>query len=1149
MLWEFQLFTNCPSLQANLGFWCTAIAYDPNPSTVENKPRPLKEFLIKFTVMNGKKPLTLDFNTFTTSTGLDYDNGAYIVHPSPKAVKAELAKIVLDRNYSSTEQVNSIQHLITYSLITGTKVDIEKIIYSDLDENFGYLLGILSNSNFLKDTSKVTKIGLTVYMIVVNNQKDSVSPPSLSAKKKKRKPHIMNPTLPKSQGLEASGAFSKKKKQPKSKRHLVRPSTGLPSTLDEDTCKSIPLPEGTTTNPKNSGGNDQPDDRDLTFTAFDEGVAKTTSFPERLGGDKDSEGLKPPSTRLRYRSLTKKKSKTYSEVELDIKALQLKTFADVQALLLFDDEMVQESEEKEVFAAREDTDTDTQMDTKAQSPPPNTDKHESSLVQNTNESTSDSSPDLKKFDNILLLTERQLVKYLRKPVAPTTVVQPGYMTGNMSYLSDFEENTGGDVAFSGNPKGGKITGKGKIRTGKLDFDDVYFVKELKFNLFSVSQMCGKKNSILFTDTECIVLSLDLKLPDESHVLRRVSRENNMYNVDLKNIVPSGDLTCLFAKATLDESNLWHRRLGHINFKTMNKLVKGNLVRGLPSKVFENNQTCVACKKGKQHKAFCKSKPVNSVSQPLQRVLVTKPHNKTPYELLLGRTPSFSFLRPFGCPVTILNTLDPLENQPNVAGSGPTWLFDIDTLTSSMNYQLVNIGNQPNSSAGIQELFDAEKQGREMFNNMCFFPNGLLVLKILKTLMMILPLKLKSLNLKFRSLSLQFMFPQAIVPRQRSMMTRLTKRLKEKVLSSCQQELEICVKNLKIFLVDSTNEVNAASTLVFTVRQISTNITNTFSADNPSNIAVSPTLGESSYANPSQYPDDPNMPALEDITYSDDEEDVGAEADFSNLEINITISPILTSRIHKDHPVSQIISDLSYAHLTMSMTRMVKDQAVARIKAIRLFLAYASFMGFMVYQMDVKSAFLYGTIEEDVYVCQPLGFKDTNYPDKVYKVVKALYGLHQAPRAWYETLPKYLLENDFCKAFEKLMKDKFQMSSMGELTFFLGLQVKHKQDGIFISQDKYIAKILRKFGLTDGKSASTPIDTKKPLLKDPDGEDVDVHTYRKSITGGCQFLGCRLIYWQCKKQTVVTTSSTEAEYVAVCKVKTGGVKLNNVGFYY
>nr|GEZ68224.1 ribonuclease H-like domain-containing protein [Tanacetum cinerariifolium] len=239
-------------------------------------------------------------------------------------------------------------------------------------------------------------------------------------------------------------------------------------------------------------------------------------------------------------------------------------------------------------------------------------------------------------------------------------------------------------------------------TLKPSMEDMLPLVKIQKVVRSQEKMYDKKNSVLFTYTECIVLSSDFKLPDENHVLLRVPRENNMYNVDLKNIVPSGDLTCLFAKATLDESNLWHRRIGHINFKTMNKLVKG---------------------------------------------ISAKPHNKTPCELLLSRTPSIGFMRPFGSPVTILNTLDPLgkfnekadeeflvgysvsskafrvfnsrtiivqetlhvnflENQPNVAGSGPTWLFDIDTLTQSMNYQPVLIGNQPNFSACIQEHFDA-----------------------------------------------------------------------------------------------------------------------------------------------------------------------------------------------------------------------------------------------------------------------------------------------------------------------------------------------------------------------------------------------------------------------------------------------------------
>nr|GEU98211.1 hypothetical protein [Tanacetum cinerariifolium] len=708
-----------------------------------------------------------------------------------------------------------------------------------------------------------------------------------------------------------------------------------------------------------------------------------------------------------------------------------------------------------------------------------------------------------------------------------------HMIRNMSYLSDFKELNGGYVVFGGNPKGGKISRKGKIRTGKLDFDDVYFVKELKFNLFIISQMCDKKNSALFTDTECLVLSFEFKLPDENQVLLRVPRENNMYNVNLKNIVPSGDLTCLFAKPTLDEFNLWHRRLGHINFKTMNKLVKGlenqlslkvKAIRSDNGTKLKNNDLNQFCgMKGIKREFSLPRTPqqngiaerkngtlieaartmladsllpipfwaeaVNTACYVQNRVLVTKPQNKTPYELLHGRTPSISFIRPFGCPVTILNTLDSLdkfdrkvdegflvgyyvsrkafrvfnsrtrivqetlhvnflENKPNVIGSGPTWLFDIDILTKTMNYQPVTAGNQSNPSAGVQEQFDAEKAGEEIVQQYVLFPVW---------------------SFEFEDLS-----------------------------------------------DNSIDEDNAACTLVPAVRQLSPNNTNTFSAAE-----------------------------LEDITYSDDEDDVSAKADFNNLETFITVSPIPTTRAHKDHHVTQIIGDLSSATQTRKEPKRVhqslKDPSwieaiqkellqfkmqkvwvlvdlphgkraiggrncyeqvfapVVRIEAIRIFLAYASFMGFMVYQVDVKSAFLYGTIEEEVYVCQPRGFEDLDYPDKVYKVVKALYGLHQAPRAWYETLANYLLENgfqrgkidqtlfikrqkgdimlvqiyvddiifgstnkDLCKSFEKLMKEKFQMSLIGELTFFLGLQVKQKKDGIFISQDKYVAEILRKF---------------------------------------------------------------------------------------
>nr|GFB02821.1 putative ribonuclease H-like domain-containing protein [Tanacetum cinerariifolium] len=245
------------------------------------------------------------------------------------------------------------------------------------------------------------------------------------------------------------------------------------------------------------------------------------------------------------------------------------------------------------------------------------------------------------------------------------------------------------------------------------------------------------------------------------------------------------------------------------------------------------------------------------------------------------------------------------------------------------------------------------------------------------------------------------------------------------------EFEECTNN-------NSNGVNAASSSVSAAGQNYINNTNDFSAAGPSNTASSPTSGNTS-----------DMPNLEDLIHSNDTDDVGAEAEINNMESIISVSPIPTTRIHKDHPTSQIIGDLSSTTQTRSMTRGVRDQVdlpygkreigtkwvyrnkkdergivirnkarlvaqghtqeegidyeevfapVARIEAIRMFLASASFMGFPVYQMVVKSAFLYGTIEEEVYVCQPSGFEDPENPDKVYKVVKALYGLHQAPRA-------------------------------------------------------------------------------------------------------------------------------------------------------
>ncbi|GJZ85521.1 putative ribonuclease H-like domain-containing protein [Tanacetum coccineum] len=271
--------------------------------------------------------------------------------------------------------------------------------------------------------------------------------------------------------------------------------------------------------------------------------------------------------------------------------------------------------------------------------------------------------------------------------------------------------------------------------------------------------------------------------------------------------------------------------------------------------------------------------------------------------------------------------------------------------------------------------------------------------------------------------------------------------------------------------------------------------------------------------------------------------------FSPFKNAFTLPPVSNVTPMDDNGVL-IIRDFNSAIQTRIMTKIFDEHAMKMIQAledpswieaIKLFLAYASFMGFIVYQMDVKSAFLYSTIEEEVYVFQPPGFEDPQFPDKVYKVEKALYGLHQAPRAWYETLSTYLIENRFrkgtidktlfikkdkgnillvqvyvddiifgstkksrCDEFKGLMHKRFQMSSMGELTFFLGLQVQQKKDGIFISQDKYMANILKKFDFTTVKTASTSMEPNKALIKDEEADSVDVHLYR-SMIGSLMYL--------------------------------------------
>ncbi|KAJ9553579.1 hypothetical protein OSB04_017624 [Centaurea solstitialis] len=995
-----------------------------------------------------------------------------------------------------------------------------------------------------------------------------------------------------------------------------------------------------------------------------------------------------------------------------------------------------------------------------------------------------------------------------------------HMTGIMSLLENFKRFEGRHVAFGDNPKGGKVSGKGKISKGMMTFEDVYYVEQLKYNLLSISQVCDKKHSILFNDEECLILSPEFKIVDENMILLGAPRRDNVYCLDLEDVSSKSSLNCLLSKASLSESSLWYRWMCHMNFKNMNKLVKGKQHKSThkskevntisaplqllhmdlfgPTNVMSigkksyclvivddysrftwvfflktkdetsglikpfvirvENKTNLKVKvirsdngtefKNADLNSFCEAKgierqysaprtpqqngvaerrnrtlieaartmlvdsklpipfwaeAVNTACYVQNRVLIVKSKGKTPYELFEKKKPFIGFLKPFGCPCTILNTKSQLgkfdskskdgflvgyssqskalrlfnsssriieesdnvecnENTPNVPGTGPNWLFDIDSLTNSLNMSYaVDTGSSTNKSRETETPF--------------------------------------------------VMFPMPTVdPIEFYHGEKEHEPEKEDDANTGQNESR----------EDQSERERESSKETIQNHPVTPQEDDADGSHSSDMSIIDPQIThQEDYLN-DFHSSDMNITNLDEAhTNVHDSTMMNEEGDAyeSNLGVNLPEEPLHLTRTQNNHPSSLVIGDMQSPMITRKQSKdmgfqnpnsamfscflsqtepkkvfdamkdlrwieamqeellqfvlhhvwdlvdlprghrvigtkwifrnkkdergiVIKNKArlvaqgytqeegidyddvfapVARIEAIRLFLAFALYKRFKVYQMDVKSAFLYGKIEEEVYVCQPPGFEDPKFPDKVYKLRKALYGLHQAPRAWYDTLSTYLLENQFergvidktlfikkkgsdllsvqiyvddiifgstkeemCKEFEDLMHKRFKMSSMGELTFFLGLQVKQKEGGILINQSKYVKDMLTKFGFLDAKSASIPIETHKQLTADVEGEEVDVHQYRsmigslmyltasrpdimfavcglwypyespfellaytdsdyggasldrKSTSDGCQFLGARLVSWQCKKQTTVSTSTAEAEYVAAAQ---------------
>ncbi|GJU75951.1 putative ribonuclease H-like domain-containing protein [Tanacetum coccineum] len=563
-----------------------------------------------------------------------------------------------------------------------------------------------------------------------------------------------------------------------------------------------------------------------------------------------------------------------------------------------------------------------------------------------------------------------------------------HITDNKDQLEEFQEFNGGSVTFGG--RKGYITGKGRIR-----------------------------------------------IPNENQILLKVPRHHNMYSFDMKTPTPAKDFACLIAKATSDKSKMWHRRLRHINFKNLNKLMKGNLVRGLPSKGI------------KQEYSNARTPQQNGVAERMNRTLIEAARTMLADSLL----PTTFWAEAVSTACYVLN-----RNQANPHAG-----------TSEVTNSAGVLQKLPIANASEEKDEDAE--------------------------LIVMPSAVKNTAEK-------------VEPRKSS-----TNSKKEEILSEPQQEKEASSTgtskdNPKLLAFRRELEAISQNHLGRVPKNNSTSTPSVNSGSEPVN------TGELD-------PNDSAMPKLEIFHMSEtgifDEASYDEESvipDFNSLPTEIEVSPTPTFRIHNIHPKSQILSDPKSAVQTRS-----KVQQKLGAHALISYLQKQQRNNHKDQQHCLFAYFLPGGGLKKIFLMLykvTVGIKanarEVRLKEEVVvkKIRKIGIPRVQAGRKGGDKKDIMLVQvyvddiifgstkKSWCDEFEALMKSRFQMSSMGELTFFLGLQVKQNTEGIFISQDKYVAELLKKFNLVSVKTAITPMETKVALTKDKEAVDMDVHLYRFMI---------------------------------------------------